>query len=162
MNYIRLMRPKHWVKNFLLFLPAVFGRQLGNPAVLITCLLTFVAFSFLTSTVYIINDINDADDDRNHPTKKSRPIASGAVSARSAVFLLVFLFAVSVALFFSLLTDCGFRGFSLRYISLSISATALVLNTSQYWILQFYLLVFCCASCALPLYVELKFPIGCI
>ncbi|MEA4938294.1 MAG: decaprenyl-phosphate phosphoribosyltransferase [Christensenella sp.] len=82
--YFKLLRVKHYSKNVLLFLPLVFGRQLSNLSLLIPVLLGFVAFSLLSSAVYIINDIRDVEKDRLHPTKKNRPIASGAVPIATA------------------------------------------------------------------------------
>lgn len=82
--YFKLLRVKHYSKNILLFLPLVFGRQLSNLPLLISVLLGFLAFSLLSSAVYIINDIRDVEKDRLHPTKKHRPIASGAVPVPTA------------------------------------------------------------------------------
>lgn len=81
-NYIRLMRPKHCIKNVLIWLPLIFNGSLFNFNKLIAVIFGFFSFSFLASAVYIINDIKDAPKDRLHPTKKNRPIASGAVKIR--------------------------------------------------------------------------------
>lgn len=82
--YLKLLRVKHYSKNILLFLPLVFGGQLSNLALFLPVLLGFLAFSLLASAVYIVNDIRDAEKDRLHPTKKNRPIASGAVPVPTA------------------------------------------------------------------------------
>lgn len=82
--YIRLLRPKHCIKNILVVLPLVFsGRLLERPLQGQTAA-AFVAFCMVASLVYIINDIRDAERDRQHPTKCRRPIASGAVSPSHA------------------------------------------------------------------------------
>ena len=78
-EYIRLLRPKHCIKNILVMLPLVFSGRLFEPRLLAKGVCAFAAFSALASLVYIINDIRDAERDRRHPTKCRRPIASGAV-----------------------------------------------------------------------------------
>ena len=95
--YFKLLRVKHYSKNVLLFLPLVFGRQLSNLSLLIPVLLGFVAFSLLSSAVYIINDIRDVEKDRLHPTKKNRPIASGAVPIATARVIAAVLLVLALA-----------------------------------------------------------------
>lgn len=90
-NIIKLMRMKHWIKNILIFVPAFFGRNILQINVLQNLALGFVCFSFVSSMVYIINDLKDAKKDRLHEEKCKRPIASGAVSKELAVGLLVIL-----------------------------------------------------------------------
>jgi len=82
-SLITLMRPKHYIKNFLVFVSAVFSKNLLNLNVLIREVLGFACFCLLSSVVYIINDINDVEADRQHEVKRDRPIASGAVSIRA-------------------------------------------------------------------------------
>lgn len=104
-DYIRLMRPKHSIKNVLVLLPLVFSGQLLDPTLLCRALCAFAAFCALASLIYIINDIRDADRDRQHPTKCNRPIASGAVPVSHAVaeagLLVVFLGALGFLCRFS-------------------------------------------------------------
>lgn len=95
-NAIRLMRPKHYIKNVLIFVSIIFTQNLFNTALLVKSCCGFVAFSLLTSVVYIINDINDVEADRQHDIKKYRPIASGKVSVQVAWGLSVALFAISL------------------------------------------------------------------
>lgn len=83
-NYLKLIRAKHWLKNGLVFLPLFFSSNLLNTSLLIPCILSFIAFSFTASIVYIINDINDIEKDKNHPIKKNRPLASGTISIKTA------------------------------------------------------------------------------
>lgn len=96
-EYIKLIRPFHWVKNLLIFVPLFFSGQFMDPHKLGILCLGFVSFSFIASSVYIINDIQDAEKDRKHPKKKFRPIASGKISKhQAAVFLIVLLiFAIA-------------------------------------------------------------------
>jgi 4-hydroxybenzoate polyprenyltransferase len=90
----RSMRPRQWTKNAFVLAAVVFDRQLTNPTALISALVAFGLFCLLSSAVYIINDIADVKEDRQHPIKRNRPIASGAlpisVAIGAAVFLLVF------------------------------------------------------------------------
>jgi decaprenyl-phosphate phosphoribosyltransferase len=97
-NYIALMRPKHYLKNLLVFLPLVFSGMLLNKERLITSILAFISFSLVASAVYIINDIRDKDQDEKHPKKRLRPIASGAVSRRQAIILACLLLIVAAAI----------------------------------------------------------------
>ena len=95
--YIRLMRPKHYLKNILIFLPLVFSGLLLNPQFLVKSIFAFVSFSLVASTVYIINDLKDRDQDIHHPTKRLRPLASGAVGNTAAVTLaLILLVSASI------------------------------------------------------------------
>lgn len=97
-HLIRLIRLEHWVKNLFLFIPVFFAGKLFEPGVLLRTVLGFVAFSLIASAVYVLNDLVDAPQDRNHPDKASRPIASGVVSQRQGIVLMVILLAGGVAL----------------------------------------------------------------
>ena len=87
MEYLKLLRPKDWAKNLFLFLPLFFGRQISNTHLLIQVSFGFVAFSCIASSIYIINDYRDREDDRKHPVKCKRPLASGSVSPSSALVI---------------------------------------------------------------------------
>lgn len=91
----RLMRPKHYLKNGLIFLPLVFGRQLGDLDKVERTLIGFVAFSAVASMVYIVNDLRDVELDRQHPTKRNRPIAAGTVPVPVAIVLAAVLVPVA-------------------------------------------------------------------
>lgn len=98
--YIKLIRVKHWVKNFFVFLPAFFA---GKPENLLSAdtYLMFFAFCLGASSIYIINDIVDVEKDKLHPVKKKRPIASGKISVRQALVLFVIVLLIwSVILYF--------------------------------------------------------------
>jgi 4-hydroxybenzoate polyprenyltransferase len=80
----RLLRPGHWIKNLFVLAPLLFsGKAMTGAAV--DALITFVAFCLASSFAYAINDVFDADDDRRHPDKRTRPVASGALSPRAAM-----------------------------------------------------------------------------
>ena len=92
---LKLLRPRQWIKNFALFAAITFGGQLFNPSAFIDVSLGFIAFCFLSSSTYIINDILDYKKDQLHPFKKARPIASGKISMPQAV--LIFLISIGAA-----------------------------------------------------------------
>lgn len=95
MDYLKLMRVKHYIKNTLVFFPLFFSLSLFDMEKTRIAFLGVVCFSMVSSAVYIFNDIRDAEKDRNHPTKKERPIASGRVSTKKAGLQMTFLmFAV--------------------------------------------------------------------
>lgn len=84
-DILRLLRPRHWIKNAFVFAPLVFALRFTDPASLLRAGIAFLAFSLASSIVYIINDLADREADSNHPAKKQRPLASGAVSPGVAV-----------------------------------------------------------------------------
>lgn len=85
LGVIRLMRPKHYLKNLLVFLPAIFGRALDDPDVVQRTLIGFLALCAVASAVYVINDLRDVDLDRLHPAKRNRPLAAGVVPVPVAI-----------------------------------------------------------------------------
>lgn len=96
-EYIKLMRPKHYLKNTLIFFPLIFSGLLFKENYCLSCLFGFIAFSLAASIVYIVNDIQDKEKDKLHEKKKHRPIASGKVSVKNAVILAFVLFFTSFA-----------------------------------------------------------------
>lgn len=101
-NYMKILRPKQWMKNFFVMLPLFFGGELFNGKALLAGAITFLAYSFAASSIYCFNDIHDVDDDRRHPVKRLRPIASGAVSISVAYVLMFICFALSMLSMFFL------------------------------------------------------------
>ena len=101
-NYMKILRPKQWMKNFFVMLPLFFGGELFNGKALLAGAITFLAYSFAASSIYCFNDIHDVDDDRRHPVKCLRPIASGAVPASVAYALMFICFALSMLSMFFL------------------------------------------------------------
>ena len=95
-DLFHLIRPKQWVKNFFVFLPMFFGGHLLNTADLAAGLITFFAFCFAASSIYCFNDLIDVDDDRRHPEKCHRPVASGAISVRQAYVLMGLMIVLSL------------------------------------------------------------------
>jgi len=78
--WIRMFRPHHWVKNLLLFAPALFGNVLSEPGIFLRCALGFVLLGIVASCTYLVNDVLDLDMDRQHRSKATRPFASGEMS----------------------------------------------------------------------------------
>ncbi len=99
-NYFKLLRVPQWIKNFFVFVPLIFAKQLFNFQSLTEVLLGFTLFSFTASIVYIINDIIDADSDRQHPEKKNRPIASGKIKPSTGIITAFILLIITVVLSF--------------------------------------------------------------
>lgn len=103
--YFKIIRPKQWYKNILLFLAIIFSRNLDNSDLLITTILAFVVFCLLSGSVYIFNDIFDRKKDKFHPRKRQRPIASGEIGWKPAAIFGVILFILSffIAIFIGFL-----------------------------------------------------------
>lgn len=95
-NLLKLIRPHQWLKNVFVMIPMFFGGSLLDPSDIRASVVTFFAFSFIASSVYCFNDIIDVEADRRHPVKCKRPIASGAISVRSAWTLMALMFLLSV------------------------------------------------------------------
>ena len=89
-----LMRPHQYVKNLFIFMPMFFVGKMDNVELLYEAFIAFVAFSLSASAIYILNDYRDIEEDRQHPRKQNRPLASGEVSSQQAV-LAMLLLAVS-------------------------------------------------------------------
>ncbi|SIN80250.1 UbiA prenyltransferase family protein [Halodesulfovibrio marinisediminis] len=95
---VSLLRPTHYIKNCFIFIPVFFGGVVGNFTILQHVALGFAAFCFAASGVYVFNDILDAADDRNHPTKCNRPIASGAIPIKTAVKICICIWGLALLL----------------------------------------------------------------
>lgn len=81
---ISALRPKQWSKNVLLFAALLFSFRFLDPAAVVRTLLAFLSFSLISSAGYVFNDLRDRDADMHHPTKRNRPIASGALPVSAA------------------------------------------------------------------------------
>lgn len=96
-KYFDLFRIKHWIKNILIFIPFVCAKVINIENIFIT-LLGFFSFSFAASFIYIVNDIKDIENDKLHPRKKNRPIASGKISKENSMFISVIILLISIIL----------------------------------------------------------------
>ena len=95
---VRTMRPLEWIKNIFVFAPIFFSGGAEHADKLLLVCLVFLAFSAMSSAVYIFNDVRDREFDRTHPSKRERPIASGALPVSTAVVSAALLAAFSLAL----------------------------------------------------------------
>ncbi len=93
---IRLMRPHQWLKNAFVLAGLVFSQTWRYPAIVERVLIAFLAFCCISSMVYILNDWRDREGDAQHPRKKKRPLASGAVSTMQALVLAAVLAAAGL------------------------------------------------------------------
>ncbi|WP_434053753.1 MAG: UbiA family prenyltransferase [Roseibium sp.] len=111
---LKAMRPHQWLKNTLIFVPAVMAHEIFIGSVFLSAVLAFVAFSLSASAIYILNDLLDLEADRNHKTKWKRPFASGELSIPNGLALalgsIVAAFLISTAL------PIGFAGILALYL----------------------------------------------
>ncbi|HHV30236.1 decaprenyl-phosphate phosphoribosyltransferase [Acetivibrio mesophilus] len=95
-GYIKLARPKQWIKNLFVFAALIFAKHIFELDYVTKVLLAFFCFCMISACVYIINDVIDAEKDKLHPKKKLRPVASGRISKTEALVFLSGLLPVSV------------------------------------------------------------------
>ncbi|MHA3045634.1 UbiA prenyltransferase family protein [Riemerella anatipestifer] len=86
-KYLKLLRVEQWVKNLFIFVPLLFSGKILEVDLFYLSFFAFLIFSLTASSIYIINDYMDIDSDRQHPEKKNRPLASGAISKTTAQIL---------------------------------------------------------------------------
>lgn len=96
--YYKLLRIPQWIKNFLIFVPLIFSLHLFDQSYVNLSLLGFMIFSFVSSSIYIINDLIDINEDKAHPVKKFRPIPAGLISKSKAVVIAAILAVISFSL----------------------------------------------------------------
>ncbi len=101
------MRPKQWVKNILVFAAPVAAGALFDTQVLINSLWAFVAFSLISASIYLINDVRDLEADRLHPKKRFRPIAAGELGKTPAAILATVTMAASLGIGFAVAPMLG-------------------------------------------------------
>ena len=97
-DIIKLLRPSQWIKNGVVLAGLIFAGKAGATQLLKISLLALVAFCFLSSAVYVLNDLIDRERDRAHPLKKNRPIASGRVKTGTAAVLFVILTVIGLVI----------------------------------------------------------------
>jgi 4-hydroxybenzoate polyprenyltransferase len=113
------LRPAQWVKNFSLFAAAILNGQLTDPLIFVQSSLAFLSFCLLSSSSYLVNDLQDIENDRRHPFKKFRPIAHGDISTTTAIFTTILLFFLGLGI--SLTINPGFFLISFVFIILQYS-----------------------------------------
>ncbi|MDS1115355.1 decaprenyl-phosphate phosphoribosyltransferase [Gordonia westfalica] len=97
---IKAIRPRQWVKNVLVLAAPLAAGNITDASVLASAGIAFVAFCLAASSIYLVNDAMDVESDRNHPTKRFRPIAAGVVPVKLAYVLAVVLLAASIGISF--------------------------------------------------------------
>lgn len=125
-SLIRLSRPTQWLKNGILLAPLVFGGAMMEAELVLTALAATGLFCLFSSAIYIFNDLIDCEKDRQHPTKKFRPIASGKVSKTTATIAIPLLIAVGLALAWQINRDFFFV--SVAFVILNLLYTVWLKN----------------------------------
>lgn len=97
-DLMRLMRPHQWIKNTFVLIGLLFGHAWHDPALVIKAIIAFAAFCLISSTIYIINDIIDIEQDRHHPSKRKRPLPSGKLKISTAAMFAMLLGAAGLGL----------------------------------------------------------------
>ena len=132
-DILNLIRIKHWIKNFLIFIPLLCSKSFGTDSI-VSAIIGFFAFSFACSFIYIINDIKDIENDKNHPRKKKRPLPSGRVSIKKAVIIAIVILIASMGLNYvavntifsiSLAVLCSYLAINIGY-SLGLKNVAII------------------------------------
>ena len=99
---LKSLRPYQWTKNLFVFAPLIFSQNIFNAPYLFKTILAFTIFCLLSGAVYIWNDLRDIEDDKLHPVKSQRPLASGRLGKTSAVVAFVFFSLVGLGCAFLL------------------------------------------------------------
>ncbi len=120
---LKTMRPRQWTKNAFVFGALVFDRQLFIPLSFARTLAGFLLFCLASSAVYILNDLADLEKDRQHPEKRHRPLPSGQLSPRLALFAALFLLAATFTLS---------AGLGLAFLGVLVTYVLLMLFYSQW------------------------------
>ena len=121
LSIIKLMRPHQYIKNFFIFLPLFFALKITDIQLFTNAFIAFVAFSLIASAIYILNDYHDIEEDREHPKKKNRPLASGEINKFQAIIMMLILSLVGFSLIAFLSLEATFI-FAI-YVTLNIAYT---------------------------------------
>lgn len=97
-NYLKLFRVEQYIKNFFVFAPLFFGKEFLDIYIFTNVLIAFFCFSLVSSSIYIINDYFDIEEDKKHPIKCNRPLASGVIKPKKAFIALFFLIIISLVI----------------------------------------------------------------
>ena len=120
-HIIKLIRPRQYIKNSFIFLPLFFASRITDTALLISAVIAYIAFSLTASAIYVLNDYRDIEDDKMHPTKKNRPLASGAITKSQGlvIMMLLLVLGLSVAASVSFATMAILLGYVVMNIAYS-------------------------------------------
>ena len=97
-DVIVTLRPHHWIKNTFVFAPLVFSGRFAQINMCLKATLAFISFCMVSSAIYAINDVCDRSEDQQHPIKKLRPVARGAIAPGTAILMGVILMIFGLAL----------------------------------------------------------------
>jgi 4-hydroxybenzoate polyprenyltransferase len=127
--YLRLVRPRQWTKNGFVLAGVVFAEKAFSTAALGHAFLAFVVFCALSGAVYAANDVFDVEEDRKHPLKRFRPVASGEISARAALTFAAVLSVGAFVLSFAVLPPgVGIAG--IAYLVLQVFYSTILKHTA--------------------------------
>ncbi|AJW62573.1 Decaprenyl-phosphate phosphoribosyltransferase [Elizabethkingia miricola] len=96
-KYLKLLRVEQWVKNLFVFLPVFFSGKIMDTDLFSKSCVAFIVFSLTASCIYILNDYMDIELDKQHPEKRNRPLASGAIGKKTAIGIFILLIALAVS-----------------------------------------------------------------
>jgi len=123
-DLVTSVRPKQWTKNLVVFAGLIFSQSLKDPYLLLRAAASFFLFSLLSGSLYIVNDIVDLKEDREHPLKSKRPVASGRLRKGPALICAVSLALLSLSI--SLLVGGRFFVVAAVYLTLSLTYSFLL------------------------------------
>jgi len=95
-HFFRAVRPRQWIKNGVIFAPIIFHGELFNVSYFFRDVLAFIYFSAVASAIYLLNDCKDLKQDRAHPIKRNRPIASGIIPVKVAIGIAVGILLIAI------------------------------------------------------------------
>lgn len=123
-DYGRMLRVHQWLKNLLVFVPALAAHRIGEPKVFIASVLAFLSFGLGASAVYLLNDILDLESDRQHPRKQKRPLAAGRIPIvhGAALIPVLVMSALTIAVFLPIY----FMAVLLGYFALTLAYSMLL------------------------------------
>lgn len=126
MQYLRLLRLHHWLKNLMVFFPPFLSGSAMTPGLLVHGTLPFLAFCCAASAGYIFNDLNDLKQDSLHPVKSLRPLPAGAVGVSEAIGFAALLLLGSLSL--SFMVSWLFLGYLALYLLISVAYSMFLKN----------------------------------
>jgi 4-hydroxybenzoate polyprenyltransferase len=128
---LRNMRPKQWTKNTILFAPLIFSQNITNKQLAISSLISFLVFCLLSGSVYILNDLIDIKQDKVHPLKSKRPLASGRL--RPVYAIITFLVLLALCAYISLTY--------LNYLFILVAGSYLILQIAYSTVLKHIVII---------------------
>ncbi len=97
LEVVRSLRVQQWIKNLFVFAPLIFSQNVFNLPLFVKTMFAFILFCILSGAAYILNDIQDLEEDKLHPVKSRRPLASGRLNKNHALFACILLVLLGLA-----------------------------------------------------------------